>query len=337
MPRARPRRVAHRGEPRLTVAIVTPAPRGSLSGNRISALRYARIFRALGARVRVLEAWDEKGADLLVVLHARRGARSVLEARSQLPELPIVVVLTGTDVYRSRGPGGNMERALEAADAIVGLQSDSVNSLPRNLRRKARTILQSYDGPRPARSVARSRFDVLVLGHLRPEKDPFRAAMAARRLPPESRLRVLHAGKALSAAMARRAARESASNPRYQWLGELSRAKALAKLASARALVHTSRFEGGPGVFSEALALGVPILSSRIGASESIFGARHPGLFRYGSTAELEALMRRIEVEPRFLARLAAWSRRLAPRVAPGRELRAWRRLLGALGLSARR
>ncbi|MEO6708364.1 MAG: glycosyltransferase, partial [Planctomycetota bacterium] len=309
---------------------------GSLSGNRISALRYARIFRALGARARVIKAWDGRDADLLIVLHAERGARSVLRARSRLPELPIVVVLTGTDVYRRRGFSRSMQRALEAADAIVGLQSDSVASLPRGLRRKARTILQSYDGPRPARKVARSRFEVLVLGHLRPEKDPFRAAMAARRLPRESRIRVLHAGKALSAAMARRAERESASNPRYQWLGELTRAKALAKLASARALVHSSRSEGGPSVFSEALALGVPILSSRIGASESILGASHPGLFRYGSTAELGELLRRIELEPRFLARIAARSRRLAPRVAPERELRAWRKLFAELGLPAR-
>ncbi len=323
-----PRAAVRRRSQRLSIAIVTPAPPGSLSGNRISALRYARIFTALGHRVRVLEDWESRRADVLVVLNAQRGARSILRARRNRPQLPIVAVVTGTDVYRHLGSSKNMRRALGSVDAIIGLQSDSVRILPARLRRKARVILQSYDGPMHARRVESSRFDVLVLGHLRPEKDPFRAALATRSLPAHSRLRVLHAGKALSDSMARRARRESAQNPRYVWLGELSRPKALARLASSRALVLSSRIEGGPGVFSEALALGVPILASRIAAAESILTPRHPGLFTYGSTSELAALLRRIEVEPGFLARLEAWSRKLAPRVAPEREVRAWDRLL---------
>ena len=40
------------------------------------------------------------------------------------------------------------------------------------------------------------------MGHLRPVKDPFRAAFAARLLPDASRIRVTHIGAALTAGMA---------------------------------------------------------------------------------------------------------------------------------------
>lgn len=294
-------------------------------------MRYGRLLRALGHRARVLEAWDGGRADVLIVLNAQRGARSILRARRERPELPIVVVVTGTDVYTHLGASAIMARALDAASRIVGLQSDCLRVLGPRWRPKSRAILQSYDGPRLPHRVSDAHFDFALLGHLRAEKDPFRAALAARRLPAESRVRVLHAGKALKPALGLRARSEGESNPRYRWLGPLSRRAALTLLSKSRALILSSRIEGGPGVFSEALALGVPILASRIPASVSILSARHPGLFTAGNSAELAALMRRAECEPRFLARLAAASRRLAPQFEPAVERAAWKQLLAEL------
>lgn len=323
-------------EPR-SIAIVTPAPPGSSAGNRVSARRYARMFRALGHRTRILTDWDGAPADVLVVLHGRRSSGALQRARRQDPELPVVLVLTGTDVYGHPARSRSLERALDAADRIVGLQSHSVGMLPVRWRRKSRVILQSYDGPRLTWHAAVGRPRFLVLGHLRAEKDPFRAALAARKLPPSSRARVLHAGKALSPALEQRARRESRTNSRYLWLGELPRARALKRLSNSTALVHTSRIEGGPSVFSEALALGVPILASRIPASTAILGPRHPGLFTTGRQDELASLMLRVERDPRFAARLAACSRRLAPEVTPARELRAWQKLLSQALLAQRK
>ena len=82
----------------LTITIVTPAPAGSRAGNRISALRYARLLRALGHAVRVLSRWDGVRRDLLIVLNAQRGADVVLRARALHRYMPRIVVLTGTDV-----------------------------------------------------------------------------------------------------------------------------------------------------------------------------------------------------------------------------------------------
>ena len=81
----------------------------------------------------------------------------------------------------------------------------------------------SYRGDRHR---AQDRFTVCVLGHLRPVKDPFRTALAARLLPAESRIRVVHVGAALSEEMAELARAEAAENPRYRYVGELPRWKA---------------------------------------------------------------------------------------------------------------
>ena len=65
-------------------------------------------------------------------------------------------------------------------------------------------------------------------------KDPFRTANAVRLLPASSRIKVLHAGGALSPDMELEALAETKSNPRYSWLGELPRWKTLRLLASSR-------------------------------------------------------------------------------------------------------
>ena len=88
-------------------------------------------------------------------------------------------------------------------------------------------------------------FEVCVLGHLREVKDPFRAAAAARLLPPGSRVEVVQVGGALSEEMADQARAEAASNPRYRWVGEHPRWQAVRILARSRLLVLTSGDGGG--------------------------------------------------------------------------------------------
>ena len=171
-------------------------------------------------------------------------------------------------------------------------------------------------------------FRVCVLGHLRSVKDPFRAAMAARLLPADSRVRIFHVGEALSEGTGRRALREMARNPRWWWLGERPRGEALRFLARSRLLVLSSLMEGGANAVSEALALGVPVLSSRIPGSIGLLGERYPGYFPAGDTLALARLLERVETDAAFRSRLQDWCARLAPLFDPEREKRSWQRLL---------
>jgi glycosyltransferase involved in cell wall biosynthesis len=175
-------------------------------------------------------------------------------------------------------------------------------------------------------------FEVCVVGHLRPVKDPFRAARAARRLPADSRLTVVHVGAATTGAMRRQALAEEARNPRWRWLGELPGDATLVRIASSRLLVLTSKMEGGANVVSEAIVLGVPVLSSRISGSVGLLGDDYPGYFEVGDTAGLAALLHRAEADRAFLRELRGRVRTLAPLHRPARERDAWRKILRELG-----
>ena len=276
-------------------------------------------------------AWDGRACDLLVALHARKSHDSVARFRQRHPRAPVVVALTGTDLYRDLKTSARARRSLALATRLVVLQPLGVAALPSAFRAKARVIRQSaVCRPRGAAPRA-GAFDVCVLAHLRPVKDPLRAARAARRLPAPSRVRVLHAGAALDAASAARARAEARANPRYVWLGPLSPGRARRLLARCRLLLLTSRLEGGANVVSEALACRVPILSSRIEGSMGLLGAGHPGFFEVGDTAGLAALLWRAETDARFYRRLASRCRSRARLVEPAAELRGWRSLLRGL------
>ena len=170
----------------MLIRMVCPAPPGSLYGNRVTAERWARILRSLGHRVAIAAGYEDGPCDALVALHARRSAEAVFRFRRRFPGAPLIVALTGTDLYRDV----RHSRPAARASSIVALQPLAADELKPHLRGKLRIIHQSAE-PTPGK-VRRSRkfFDVCVAGHLRAVKDPFRAAYAVRQLPPDSRIRV---------------------------------------------------------------------------------------------------------------------------------------------------
>jgi putative glycosyltransferase (TIGR04348 family) len=312
----------------MKIVIATPAPPGSRKGNRITALRWARHLRQLGHHVTVRQEYAGEACDLLVALHACRGFAAIDRFHKTYPERPVILALTGTDLYDQIHTEPNARRALAIAARLVVLQPLGIPELPVQLQSKARVIYQSTAAPRRRGVPPKGSFDVCVLGHLRPVKDPFRTALAARLLPAASRMRVLHLGAPLSAAMARRIREESVANPRYRWLGDLPRWKALRVLARCRLLVQTSLLEGGANTISEAIAASVPVISSRIPGSVGLLGADYPGYFPVADTNALAALLDRAETDGEFYRALKTSCRRLRPLVRPARERASWQRLL---------
>ena len=317
--------------PQARICIVTPAPPGSRAGNRVTALRWAGILRELGRRVTLAHELPER-CDLLVAIHARKSHAAVKRFRARHPAAPLLVLLAGTDLYRDLRTSAAARASLELADRLLVLQPDATSVLPDRFHAKVRVVRQSVARPRGLPRPRPGAFEACVVGHLRAVKDPFRAALAARRLPAESRLTVVHVGAALTAAMRRQALAEAARNPRWRWLGELPRDATLVRIATSRLLVHTSKMEGGANVVSEAIVLGVPVLSSRISGSIGMLGKDYPGYFEVGDTAALAALLRRAETDRAFLPELRRRVRVLAPLYRPARERAAWRKILKELG-----
>lgn len=106
------------------------------------------------------------------------------------------MLLAGTDLYRDlESHRDEVLRSLDLADLVVGLHDLAGEPLEPRHRAKLAVIYQSA---RPPAHAARPLdvFEVLVVGHLRAEKDPLRAAKAARLLPAVSRIKIEHFGRA---------------------------------------------------------------------------------------------------------------------------------------------
>lgn len=315
----------------MNIGIVTPAPPRSHYGNRVTALRWARMLRSLGHRVTLATSYENGRWDLLVALHARRSREAVRRFRREHPAHPIVVALTGTDLYGDLPGSAAARESLELATRIVVLQPKAREQLAPRLRPKTRVIHQSAAGTGGQGAKRSRRFDVCVIGHLRPVKDPFRAALAARTLDAGSRVRILHLGGAMSSDMAARARAEMRANARYHWLGEQPAWRARQILARSRLLVLSSRMEGGANALSEAIVSGVPVLASRIPGSVGILGEDYPGYFEFGNTRGLACLLQRAETDTAFLETLRCRVNALAGLFDPKRERRAWKALLEEL------
>ena len=317
----------------MNVRIVTPAPPRTRKGNRVTALRWARVLKGLGASVTVDTEYRGEPADLLVALHARRGFPAARRFRLDRPDGKLVVALTGTDLYDDLPRSAEAHHALELADRLVVLQPLGVGALPPWARDKARPVFQSARPPDSSIAPPDGVFGAALVAHLREVKDPFLAARALRLLPATSRVELWHLGAALDLGSAATALAEVGANRRYHWLGERTRQETLRRVAGARVLVLTSRLEGGANAVSEAIACGTPVLSTRIDGSLGMLGPDYPGYFPVGDAPALARLLQRAESEPEFLAALRAGVERVRPLYSPERERAAWAALLGELGL----
>ncbi|CAN7204176.1 TIGR04348 family glycosyltransferase [Variovorax sp. LjRoot175] len=308
------------------VLIVSPALADANNGNWRTASRWAQFLSGV-AEVDIARAWDGGHCDAMIALHARRSADSIARLYAARPECPIALILTGTDVYRDIDESKAAQHSLQCASQLVVLQPDALDRLGAGERAKTRVILQSASRMR-RRDGARSRVDLVAVGHLRDEKDPLTLMAATRRLPPETPIRIVHIGDALAPELGEAARRTMAECPHYRWLGGLPREAARRWIARAGALVHMSRMEGGAQVVIEAVRSGVPVLASRIGGNLGLLGEDYEGCFAAGDDAALAALMQRFAAEPAFAARLAAQCALREPDFTPQAERQSVRRLL---------
>jgi putative glycosyltransferase (TIGR04348 family) len=316
----------------MKIVLITPAGPTSRAGNRVTASRWARILRRLGHRLRVATDYDGRSADLMVAIHARRSAEAIERFKADHPARPVIVLLSGTDIYHdiTSDPVPTL-RSMALADRLVALNDLAWRVVPKRLRARLSVIHQSAAPlPRPRRS-RRGAVVVSVIGHLRDVKDPLRAAEAARLLPTDSRVRIEQVGRAYTPEWANRAQAEMAANPRYLWRGDVPAAAVRRLLVRSDAMVISSLSEGGANVVSEAAVAGVPVLASRMDGNVGLLGRDYPGYFPVGDTAALARLLRRVEREPRFVLRLRWALARRAVLFRPAREIAAWRRLLAGL------
>jgi putative glycosyltransferase (TIGR04348 family) len=303
----------------MRIALVTPAGPGTRNGNRHTALRWASILRKAGHRVEVCVQWPAEGrADAMLALHARRSHASI----KAFPRAkPLVVALTGTDVYRDIRESAEARESLELAGRLIVLQPKAAEELPKRLQGKVRVVVQS-SATRLRHVPVKERFRVCVIGHMRAEKDPMRTLAALARID-DQRIEVVHLGAPLDPSLEREAQAGMECDSRYRWLGSVPHARALRWLASSHAMVISSRMEGGANVVCEALRIGVPILASRIPGNVGLLGARYAGYFPLEDDAALARLIGKVANDAASYRTLKSQVAKLRHTVAPQSEARA--------------
>jgi len=315
------------------VRIVSPALAAANNGNWQTAARWERFLAPI-AHVDIVgvdaEATHDPRIDLLIALHARRSAPAIVRWRERRGNAPLVLVLTGTDLYRDLDVDAGARHSLECASRVVVLQEAGLARLDAASRVKAVAIVQSAPALRLARMPGDA--DFVAVGHLRAEKDPQTLWRAARLLAGDAvALTIAHVGAALDERLADEARATMAACPSYRWLGALPHAAARRTIARARALVHCSRMEGGANVVIEAVRSGVPVLASRIDGNVGLLGADYGGYFALGDADALADTMRRFRVDEAFATTLRAQCAAREPLFRPAAERRAVRSLVAGL------
>ncbi len=314
------------------IVLVTPALAAANNGNWQTARRWAALL-APAYRVTLTDratAAQIATADALLALHARRSAASIQAWRVAHATRPLVVVLTGTDLYRDIAHDADARRSLALADRLVVLNTHGARVLPPALQVKARVVLQSCSARQPVAKPTR-HLRALMVGHLRDEKDPRTYWRAATRLASRDDLRFDHIGGALDAALGDEARALAARDPRFRWLGACEHEATRRHIQRAHVLVHASRMEGGAHAVIEALRSGTAVLASAIDGNTGLLGDDHPGLFAPGDDAALAALLERCRDDASMLPALRAAGDRRAPLFTPQAESAALHALLGEL------
>lgn len=271
----------------------------------------------------------------MIALHARRSAPSIAAWREAHPDRPLVLVLTGTDLYRDIHTDASARRSLELADALVTLNELGPASLPEGLRARSHVVLQSCPGRAPQIQTSR-HLRALMVGHLRDEKDPRTYWRAARRLADRRDILFDHVGGALDSALGAEATTLATQLPQLRWLGGLPHAKVRRRIADAHVLVHASRMEGGANVVIEAIRSGTPVLASRIDGNLGLLGSDYEGVFDVGDDAALATLVERCRDDPHVLQRLKSQLAMRSKLFEPAAEQSSLHRLVGEMLLNAR-
>jgi putative glycosyltransferase (TIGR04348 family) len=303
---------------RASICIVTPALADAANGNWQTARRWAQMLRP-DYRVELSTRWDGSEAALLIALHARRSASSISDWKTALPGRPLLVVLTGTDLYRDLRVDASAQESVRLADGLVALQEEGIDALPAAYRAKTSVCLQSTAKRKTLAKTTR-HLRALMVGHLRDEKDPQTFFDAVRLVAARHDIRLDQVGASLDPRWADRAHAVAAACPHYRWLGPLAHALTLRRIREAHVLVHPSRIEGGAHVVMEAVQSGTPVLASRIPGNVGMLGRDYSGYFEVGDGSALAALLLRCRDDASLVPLLTRECAARSPLFEPARE-----------------
>ena len=306
------------------ILIITPALADANNGNWQTAQRWAGLLSG-AFDIELQKTWEGQTCDLMIALHARRSAASITDFKAKTTA-PLIVALTGTDLYRDIETDADAQRSLVLADRLIVLNDLGAQRLPLALRDKTHVVLQSTPMQASVQKTV-ERLSVVMVGHLRSEKSPETFFQAAELLENKPDIEFIHIGAALDDRYGAQATALTQGLGNYTWLGAVGHAEALKYIQQSHVLVHCSRMEGGAHVVMEAICASTPVLASRIDGNVGLLGEQYPAYFEWGNAnalanllLEMRASQTLADPEAGLLAQCRRACEALAPRFHPDRE-----------------
>ena len=227
----------------MQILIASPYPLDSPKGNSITALRIERLLKQAGHQASAVHGTLTAGADAMIALHATKTYPLSAAFKQQHPGKPLILYLTGTDLYRDLlEKKSDCLNAMELADILVVSQPASLSSIPAQYQQKSRVVRASIMLPELEDVSPPPQPSFALVAHLRPVKNPFllnRALEQLHALP-------LHAytlGSALDEKMIEDAHSWQAKDPRFRWLDNVPYPQALSWISQVTATINSSHLE----------------------------------------------------------------------------------------------
>jgi glycosyltransferase involved in cell wall biosynthesis len=343
-------RVSARLAPAASVEVVLVAPYAPRGGGMGRIMDYLGAAHMPGVRFKKLESRGPGSALAAVAPLLRAAAYIIWLAAGRRSAIVHVNMAEGSSVFR-KGALLLLARAL-GLPAILHLHAADIMTFYAGLPRPARALmaftfraatvcvvlgepwrlfLQAKLGVRQARiEILRNGVPRPTLCRFVPRPAPFHFVFLGNLLARKGVADLLHAladpalarlawqltiaGGGDSAGFQRIAALRGLSN-RVRFAGWLDRAQASHLLACADALVLPSYHEALPLVLAEAASLGVPLITTPVGAIPELFEDGETALFvPPGDRRALAAAMHRLAASPEIAARLGRQARALYER-----------------------
>ena len=282
------------------VLIHSPYPRQKSQGNAVTALRMQNLLLESGFDVAIHERGDSPmDTRCLIALNARKSAEEIVNFQQRQPESAIVALLTGTDVNHPEMEDSNSAtiNALKISTSIVSLHEGFSHRIPDFLQAKTSVIYPSVQLPAGLEHRATHPPKVIVAGNFRDEKNPNLMMEAARKvvdLP-------LHFHAYGAGADYQQSLEEMVEGyPHFHFHGVQEHDVVLSAMQGAQLLLNTSTEEGGANAICEAVAMGLPVIASRIDGNVGMLGADYAGFFTSGDVRSLTELLNRISIDTEF-------------------------------------
>ena len=164
------------------IKIFSPTRDKVVTGNYVTAKRYAYHLQNLGHRVFAFNELEGivnvEGVRCAFVLHAEKGSHVIKELAAK--NIPVVLVLTGTDLYRDiistkKSKKERCLRSIQLASAIIVLHENAVSDLLKVVsfpKERIFVVLQSVVGFQKRSSFFKKKdqYKILLLSNIREEK-----------------------------------------------------------------------------------------------------------------------------------------------------------------------